>query len=271
MEHFICVTCGAQYAASNAPPARCLICDEERQYIGPQGQRWTTLDVLRRDHRNVVQPIAPGLTGFTSEPKIAIGQMAQLIETPAGNILWNGISLIDDETVAEVERRGGLAAIAVSHPHFYSSVVEWSRAFGGVPIYLHVADHAFVTRPDAAIHHWQSETADPVPGSGLTLIRCGGHFAGSCVLHWPQGADGAGALLTADTIYVVADRRWVTFMYSYPNYIPLGADAVRHIVAAVEPYQFDRIYGSWDGAVVTSDAKGAVRRSAERYLAHIVG
>jgi glyoxylase-like metal-dependent hydrolase (beta-lactamase superfamily II) len=271
MEHFLCVTCGAQYAASDSPPARCLICDEERQYIGHQGQQWTTLGALQRDHRNVVQPIERGLTGFTSEPKIAIGQMAQLIETPAGNLLWNCISLIDEETVAEVERRGGLAAIAVSHPHFYSSIVEWSRALGGVPIYLHADDNAFVTRPDAAVVHWDGETADPLPGSGLTLIRCGGHFPGSCVLHWPSGAEGAGALLTADTIYVVADRRWVTFMYSYPNYIPMGASDVRRIVAAVEPFTFDRIYGSWDGSVVATDAKGAVRRSAERYIDHIGG
>jgi hypothetical protein len=87
----------------------------------------------------------------------------------------------------------------------------------------------------------------------------------------PQGAEGAGALLTADTIYVVADRRWVSFMYSYPNDIPLGASDIRRIVAAVEPYHFDRIYGSWDGAVVATDAKGAVSRSAERYIAHIGG
>ena len=110
---------------------------------------------------------------------------------------------------------------------------------------------------------------EPLPGSGLTLIRCGGHFPGSCVLHWAAGAGGAGALLTGDTIQVVADRRWVSFMESYPNLIPLGADAIRRIVAAVEPYPFDRLYGGWSGSIVASDAKEAVRRSAARYLARI--
>jgi len=269
MDHHICVTCGAQFAAATEPPPRCLICEDERQYVGHEGQRWTTLTELRREHHNTVEAIDPGLTGFTTEPRFAIGQQAHLIETPAGNVLWNCIILIDDDTVAAIEGRGGLAVIAVSHPHFFTGVAEWSRAFGGVPIFLHADDRAWVTRPDEAITFWEGDIADPLTGSGLTLIRCGGHFPGSCVLHWPAGAGGAGALLTGDTIQVVSDRRWVSFMESYPNLIPLGADAIRRIVAAVEPYSFDRLYGGWSGSIVASDAKEAVRRSAARYLDRI--
>jgi glyoxylase-like metal-dependent hydrolase (beta-lactamase superfamily II) len=271
MQRAICVTCGTQFAATAAPPPGCPICEDDRQYIGHQGQQWTTLEALRRDHRNQLAEIEPGLTGIVTEPKFAIGQQAHLIETPAGNLLWNGISLIDDDTVAEVERRGGLAAIAVSHPHFFTSVVAWSRAFGGVPIFLHADDRQWLIRPDPLVHFWDGDVTEPLPGSGLTLIRCGGHFPGSCVVHWPAGADGAGALLTGDTIQVVQDRRWVSFMYSYPNLIPLGADAVRRIVATVEPYRFDRLYGGWPEMVVTADAKAAVHRSAERYISQIGG
>jgi glyoxylase-like metal-dependent hydrolase (beta-lactamase superfamily II) len=269
MNHFICVACGAQFSETPEPPAQCPICEDERQYIGHQGQRWTTLAELQQDHRNQIEAIDDGLTGIVTEPKFAIGQQAHLIASPAGNVLWNCISYVDDETMAEIERRGGLAAIAVSHPHFFTGVAEWSRAFGGVPVFLHADDRQWVTRPDDAIHFWSGETAEPLPGSGLTLIRCGGHFPGSCVLHWPGGAGGAGALLTGDTIMVVSDRGWVSFMYSYPNLIPLDADAIRRIVAAVEPYPFDRIYGAWPESIVAADAKNAVRRSAQRYLDHI--
>jgi glyoxylase-like metal-dependent hydrolase (beta-lactamase superfamily II) len=269
MEAFICVTCGAQFAATPEAPARCPICDDERQYVGQAGQRWTTQSELRRDHRNDIHAIEPGLTGIATEPKFAIGQQAHLIETPAGNLLWNCIDLIDDATVAAIERRGGLAAIAVSHPHFFTAVADWSRAFGGVPVFLHADDRQWVTRLDDAIRFWDGETFEPLPGSGLTLIRCGGHFPGSCALHWPAGAGGAGALLTGDTITVVADRRWVSFMYSYPNLIPLDADAIRRIDGAVKPYPFDRLYGGWAESVVPTDAKNAVRRSAARYLDRI--
>ncbi len=271
MECSICVTCGAQFAPSADPPAHCPICEDDRQYIGHDGQRWTTLEALGQDHRNQIETIEPGLTGFATEPRVAIGQQAHLIETPAGNVLWNCISFLDEATVAAVEERGGLAAIAISHPHFFTGMVEWSRAFGDAPISIHADDRQWVMRPDDAIRFWEGETADPLPGSGLTLVRCGGHFPGSCVLHWPAGADGAGALLTGDTIQVAADRRWVSFMYSYPNMVPLGADAIRRIVAAVEPYPFDRLYGGWSGSVVAADAKGAVQRSAERYLGQIGG
>ncbi|MCB0154960.1 MAG: MBL fold metallo-hydrolase, partial [Anaerolineae bacterium] len=184
-----------------------------------------------------------------------------------GNILWDCISFIDDDTVAAIRARGGLAAIAISHPHFYSSMIEWSRAFDNVPIYLHADNEQWVMRPDPVINFWQGETL-PLPG-GITLVRCGGHFPGSTALHWPAGAAGRGVLLTGDTITIVADQRYVSFMYSYPNLIPLPARAVRQIVAAVEPFAFDRLYNGWYGVVVAGEAKAAVRRSAERYIAAI--
>nr|MBA3416177.1 MBL fold metallo-hydrolase [Chloroflexia bacterium] len=104
---------------------------------------------------------------------------------------------------------------------------------------------------------------------GLTAIRCGGHYPGSSVLHWADGADGAGALFTGDTIYVVQDRRWVSFMYSYPNLIPLDAASVTRIVAALDPYPFHRLHSAFPGGILVSDAKAAVARSASRYIAHI--
>src|SRR5262249_51754612 len=268
MENYICITCGTQYPASASAPAHCPICEDDRQYINQNGQEWTTLTQLRRDHTNTFVEVNPGITAIKTAPGFAIGQQAHLIQTPAGNVLWDCISFLDDATVAEVGRRGGIAAIAISHPHFYSSMVEWSRALD-VPIFLHADNRPWVMRPDEAIRFWEGDAKELLPG--LTVVRCGGHFPGSSVLHWAAGAAGRGALFTADTINVVADRRFVSFMYSYPNQIPLNASAVRGIVAAVEPYAFDRIYGSWPGSIVAEDAKAAVRRSAERHIAHITG
>lgn len=266
----ICVTCGTQLAA-DPPPAVCPICADDRQYVRAGGQAWTTLGDLRGRHRNAIRELEPGLTAVVTEPGFAIGQRAHLVATPAGNVLWDCVSYVDDETVAAVERLGGIAAIAISHPHFHGAVVEWSRAFGDAPIYVHADNAPWVFRPDPAVRLWTGETISPIDGVDLTLIRCGGHFPGSTVLHWPAGAGGRGALLTADTIYVVSDPQWVTFMYSYPNAIPLDAGTVRRIVGAVEPFAFHRIYSAWDGRVVTEDAKAAVARSAERYIARIGG
>jgi glyoxylase-like metal-dependent hydrolase (beta-lactamase superfamily II) len=202
------------------------------------------------------------LIGIGMEPSFAIGQRALLVRTPQGNLLWDCIPLVDPAIVELVQGIGGIQAIAISHPHFYAGMVEWSRAFNA-PIYLHAADQRWVMRPDGAIEYWDGE-AKPVM-SGMKLIRCGGHFEGSTVLHWPAGGDGKGALLSGDTIQVVEDHRWVSFMYSYPNYIPLPVAAIKRIEETVEPLQFDRIYGAWWHRVVAMDGKNVIRRSAERY------
>jgi hypothetical protein len=267
--HFVCVTCGTQFAESAREPDGCPICLDERQYVGPGGQKWTTLEELRRTHQNVFAEEEPGLHGIHPQPKAGIGQRAFLVRTPAGNLLWDCVPLIDDATVAAVNRLGGLAGIAVSHPHYYTAMVEWSRAFGTVPVHIHERDSQWVTRPDPAIRFWGGD-ALPLFG-GLTLVRTGGHFDGFQVLHWPTGADDRGVLLCGDQPYVCADPQWVSFMWSYPNLIPLGPAAIHQIERALAPLAFDRLYGAFPGQRVGADAKGVVRRSAERYLRKIGG
>jgi hypothetical protein len=267
MDFYICHTCGTQHAASPQPPARCAICEDERQYVPETGQVWTTLPALRGTRRNSWRRHEPGLLGVGTEPTFAIGQRALLVRQPAGNVLWDCITLIDDATMDLVQALGGLTAIAISHPHYYSGMVEWSHAFGGIPVYLHEDDREWIMRPDAVIRPWSGSTL--TIGEGLTLIHCGGHFRGGTVLHWAAGADGKGALLTGDIIQLSPDRRSVSFMFSYPNYIPLGAPEVERIVAAVEPFAFDRFYGAWWDRHIDQDAKGVLTRSAARYLTAI--
>jgi hypothetical protein len=266
--HAICITCGTQFAESEGPPVRCPICDDERQYVGWAGQEWTTLEQLCARHRLALKDEGDGLLGIGTEPKFAIGERALLVpaaahDRPGSNVLWDCISLIDRAAIRVVEGQGGLGAIAISHPHYYTSMVEWSHAFGGAPIYLHADDRHWVMRPDPAIVFWEGDALEI--GDGLTLLRLGGHFAGGQVLHWLGGA-GGGTLLAGDILQVVQDRRFVSFMYSYPNYIPLPAATVRRMVRMLEPYPFERVYGAWFGAVVRADAKAAVQRSVERYV-----
>jgi hypothetical protein len=251
------------------PPEACPVCDDERQYVGHGGQRWTTADELGRERTTELHQIEPGLWGIETRPSFAIGQRAHLVQTPAGNLLWESVSSISEPAVARIRELGGAAAIAISHPHFYSSMVEWSRALGGAPIWLHSADRQWVMRPDGAIRFWEGETAEPVPGSGLRLLRIGGHFPGLQGLLWPGGAEGRGALLCGDMPMVAMDPRWLSFMYSYPNLIPLAPSEVRRIARTLDGVAFDRLYGSWANRVVARDARSAVARSAERYLRRV--
>lgn len=267
-EHWICVTCGVQFAASDEPPRQCKICEDERQYVGPAGQRWTTRLELAAKHRNVFVEEEPGLWSIHAEPGFGIGQRAYLIQTPDGNLLWDSVTLVDEESVRRVRELGGIQAIAVSHPHYYSAMVDWSEAFGGAPVWIHEDDREWIMRPAAAIRFWAGE--QHVLWGGLRLVRSGGHFAGYQVAHWPDGAGGLGALLAGDQPQVCLDQRWVTFMYSYPNWIPFNAGQVRRITQSLAGLAYDRLYGAF-GRNLLRGAKEIVSRSEERYLRAIAG
>ena len=264
MPNFICTTCGSQYAKSDQPPTACTICQDERQYVKATGQQWTTLDKLRLTNRNSLKFEEPGLIGVGIDPPFAIGQRALFLRTPKANVLWDCISLLDEAIVEAFKAMGGISAIAISHPHYYSSMVEWSQAFGDVPIYLHADDRQWVMRPDKTIIFWEEQTR--TLAEGLTLIRCGGHFDGGAVLHWAGGAGGRGALLSGDIIQVVSDRKHVSFMESYPNYIPLPASAIERIIKSVEPFEYERVYGAFWDMVIERGGNAVVKQSAARYL-----
>lgn len=104
-------------------------------------------------------------------------------------------------------------------------------------------------------------------GSGVTLVRTGGHFPGSTALHWHNGVHGGGALFVGDSPQVTMDRRGVSFMYSYPNHIPLRPADVRSMRERIAPFAYDDVYGfSW-GCNIIGGGRAAIDASFERYLA----
>ena len=222
---------------------------------------------LARDHAVVLREEEANLVGVGVEPAFAIGQRALLVCTPHGNVLWDCLSLLDDDARQQIGDLGGIDAICMSHPHFYGANIEFAEAFDA-RVFIPRADEQWIQRASSRIELFDDE-AEPVPG--VTLARIGGHFDGAAVLHWPDGADGAGALLTGDTITVVQDRDWVSFMWSYPNLIPLDEDTVADIARRVERFDFGRVYGGWWGRVVVQEGASAVRRSADRYIARLRG
>jgi len=207
--------------------------------------------------------------GIGTFPAFAIGQRALLLRKPEGNILWDCISFLDDATIMLVTALGGISAIITSHPHFIASAVEWSHAFRSARVYVHGLDRQFVPRLDPVVAFWDGDTLDL--GDDMTVIRCGGHFPGSSVLHWEAGGtEGGGALLTGDTLQVRPDKG-LTFMYSYPNQIPLDAEAVMRIADALAPYRFETIYGGWWDRVIPVRAKQVMADSVAQYLRAVGG
>src|ERR1700757_4540585 len=196
MPKFLCTACGVQYPESAIAPSRCAVCDDPRQFVPKAGQGWTTPIKLRVDHFNAFRKVGPDLFAFSTVPRFGIGQRAFLIITPAGNVLWDCVSFLDDAT------------IDISHPHFYSAIATWGQTFE-CPVFVHDADKEWVVDPDPWIGFWSGESKDVL--SGITIQRLGGHFPGSSVLHWADRR----ALFSGDAIIGSPHRKHGAFFWSY--------------------------------------------------------
>lgn len=262
----LCTTCGVEHL--HPLPAVCAICADERQYLPADGvQRWSTLEQLQSDRSIETWEMEPGLYGLTTTPSVGIGHRPILVQTPEGNLLWDPPAYIDDAAVEAVKALGGIRWIIASHPHMYGVQVEWSKAFANAPIYINERDAEWVSRPSNTMVQWDGEIE---LASGLKVIRVGGHFPGSSVVHW-RGHDGEGVLLSGDAFVPVPASGWVTFLRSYPNRLPLSGGTVRRIADQVTQLNFDRLYGNFPDPVITTDARQAVKQSADRHIAWVSG
>jgi glyoxylase-like metal-dependent hydrolase (beta-lactamase superfamily II) len=261
----ICTTCGTQHAAPTSPPNGCRVCLDDRQYVGRDGQQWTTHDeLLARLHQRIELDV--DLLGIGVVESFAIPQRALFIRSDAGNVMWDCVALVTPEAVQTLTEQGGVDAIAISHPHFYSSMVEWSQALGDVPIHVHAADAPWIARPSLNIRTWSGD--ELALTSEARLVHCPGHFPGSTVLHWTPPT-GRSVLLAGDSLHVAADRRHVSVMHSVPNHVPVGPGVIRDIRRRLAGLSFDDLYGFTWGLNVIGDARRAVDESLDRYLSAI--
>lgn len=256
----LCTACGTAYQPPHSPTDRCKICDDPRQYVPAGGQSWIDFDQLTAHHANKWTAHGEALLSIKTVPKFAIDQRAFLLRTPHGNVLWDCIANLDQPTLALVNALGGLHAIAISHPHYYTTMQEWAAAFNA-PIYLHDRDREWIVRDSPHLKLWQGDSLPLLPS--LTLLRLGGHFPGGCVLHW---AEGDGVILAGDILQVTPGAHGVSFMWSYPNMLPLPAAAVQRIMQRLSGVTFGQVYGAFEGQDIRQQAKEKVMRSGQIYL-----
>lgn len=279
-----CVTCGTQFpTADRTAVTSCHICDDPRQFVPASGQSFTTLGDVRKTHKNEFTPCESDarITFISTVPKLSIGQRAMLIQTPAGNILWDCISLLDEETIAKIEALGGLKAIVISHPHFYSTHVQWARAFK-CPVYLASEDKSWTTM-DSGHQVLLTETETEIQGTGVKAIKLGGHFPGSMVMLFDRH------LLIADTLMTTFSGvgKWDTdalgaarerppglnsfsFLYSIPNFIPLSVQEMARMWETLRRYDFQETHGGFAGMdIVDAGVKQRVLDSMHIQARHM--
>lgn len=268
----ICVTCGTQFDVPyEQAPKGCRICDDPRQYVPATGQAWTSLAREKGQHENSFEQdkFDERIWFITTNPKLGIGERCILLQTPAGNVLWDLITYLDTPTIDFIASKGGLAAIVISHPHFYTTHLEWAKTFN-CPVYTSLADQEWLSRKDPYGLRKLIEGNTKIV-EGVTAVQCGGHFDGSLVLHWD------GKLFIADTMMSVPSGIYhegrppgtssFSFMWSYPNMIPLPPSKIHDIWKALKPFEFTATYGGFPGQnVQRSDLKQAVLESMKIFV-----
>ena len=220
---------------------------------------WTTHDELANTLHNRIE-YDGDLLGIGVVERFAIPQRALLLDTDVGNVLWDCVGVVTPAAIDEIARRGGIDLIAISHPHFYSAMVEWSDAFGGAPILLHADDREWIRRPSAAIECWRGD--DHVLSPTVRLLHLPGHFPGSSALHWSAAPGGRRALLSGDSLHVAADRRHVSVMHSVPNFVPVGRAVIHDLRGRLDGVEIDDVYGfTWGLNVIGGAAPRSTSRS----------
>ncbi len=260
----VCATCGVEYA--HPLPEVCAICHDDRQWVPSTGQRWTSLEELGLEGQSLTwSEDEPGRFVVTTDPGVGIRHSTQVVVTDQGSLLWDPVGYIDDATAERIRALGPVLGIASSHPHMFGVQVEWAHALDA-PVLVNESDRQWVGRPDPAIRFWSGE--ERLGSIGLHQI--GGHFAGSSVAIWPDGAGGRGTLLSGDTVFPNPDGWSVGFLRSYPNKIPLSAGVVQRIADDLGRLRFEGVVGNFNNRIET-EGHESIQRSAERHIAWVRG
>lgn len=256
----ICATCGTKFP-NDYKESVCPICEDDRQYVPLDGQKWTNTRELSKEHKVEIKEVRPNLYEFVIRPSFAIGQRALFVVSESGNVLWDCIPMFDDEVVNFIKEKGGLKAIAISHPHYYSNMADWAEQFD-CQIYLTGSEKEFVMFGSDRIQYWDGQSF-PL-WDGMEVKRIGGHFPGSSTLHIPAFSE-KGALLCGDTFYLTLSMKHIAVMYSYPNRIPLPIKEVQRIKEKMQKIDFDEFYGFNSYQNLTGNPKELMIKSLERY------
>ena len=260
MERFVCVTCGTQFpdaddaAAERARSATTRAStSRSRASSGRRSPSCAPTTATRSGDEGA-------LTGIGTEPHVRDRPARAARPARRANLLWDCVTLLDDATAAAVERRGGLAAIAISHPHYYSAMVEWAHRFDcpvlparGRPRVGHAARPRDRVLGGRDARPRRRADADPLR---RPLRR----------RHRAAPARRGRAAVAATSSRSSPTARWVCFMYSYPNLIPLPEAAVQAMARRARAVRV-RARSTAPGGARSSrrDGAGIVRRSAERY------
>lgn len=174
---FICDNCGF-WQRHFAVPESCPLCIDARHVLPQKGWRFYDKAEAERRYPCHWAEVERGVWRFWNDPVDGIGSSSYLIETPNGNLAFEGCAVFSAAALDHIAARGGVTVLSASHPHSYGAIWQLQDRFDP-ELALHPGDLAW---SGALCVSWPfDDRLEPLPG--LSLYLTAGHFDGHTVLH----------------------------------------------------------------------------------------
>ena len=243
LEPYACTNCGHWQRYFSTPPF-CPICADVRNDLPENGWSFVTPGDLSARLTHHWREAIPGVWEFWSEPRFGLDSHGWLLIHPDGNVAFEAAPHYDDAQLAQIDRLGGIAVLAASHPHGYGALYQLQDRFS--PELLIQKDDLQWTK--AMRVTWPYDETFVIH-PGLTLHHTGGHYDGHAILH----DAGRRAVFAGDALKIdfSADGapRAISCHKAYHKQIPLSRD---------ELLRYRRVFGALDFSSVFTPFEYAV-------------
>ena len=258
----MCTNCAA-WQAHFDPSGGCPVCLDYRHPLPQQGWRFASPTQVDAQTVTRWRALSQDVTYFWNEPAQAIGPGGYLVQTPQGNIAFEGASWMSDEAIEHVRRLGGVRWLSGSHAHVYGALWRLIEAFEPEVILHRDALGLSAHMPATWVYDERVQLTPRV-----SLHHTGGHMEGHTVMHVAPHQDNTGVLYCGDALkFGVAEdgsAQWVSCHKAYDANIPLSLGEVRVYRALFEQLDFDAAYTPWEQ--VTHGAKAVSLQMLDAYV-----
>ncbi len=242
LEPYACSNCGHWQRYFSEPP-NCPVCSDVRNDLPEEGWDFVTPAQLASRLNFHWREAIPGVWEFWSTPRFGLDSHGWLLAYPDGNVAFECAPFYDMAQLKQIERLGGIATLAASHPHGYGALWQLQD---------HFKPEVMIQKDDL---QWTKAMRVTLPYDaqiqirpGLTLYHTGGHYEGHAILYDIERR----AVFAGDALKIDMDNcgtaDGLSCHKAYHKKIPLTPDEATRYRRIFEKLDFDVVFTPFEYA-----------------------